>query len=156
MEKDFVIKGIESIKFLDKDGNELKDLRDREPILKKTKLDNSIIDLILHHTTVPLEWTNEELFCKYGYAYFGIGDGWEWHEDKLKEAPEIDLWKIYGLCNEYWCNQYNFWYNKEVKKFRDYKRSKGEDLNVLKLTSGSFNICDNDSIKLRIFADKQE
>lgn len=73
-------------------------------------------------------WGHKEPFCKYGYAYSGICDGWEWYEDKLKTAPELDLWKMYGLANEYWHNQYNYWYDREVKNFRDYRRSKGEDL----------------------------
>jgi len=128
-EKKFAIKEITSIKFIDiTTGEEIVDMRDKEPILQETNINLPILDLILHHTTVPFDWCNEELFTKYGYAFFGICDGWNWYEDKLRAAPEIDLWKIYGLCNEYWCNQYEYWYDREVKEFRDYKRSKGEDL----------------------------
>jgi hypothetical protein len=99
-EKNFVITGIKGIKFYNKDGSELVDIRDKEPVERKMELNIPIIDLILHHTVVPLEWCNEELFCKYGYAYFGIADGWRWYEEDLKQHPKL----IYGKCMVYVMN----------------------------------------------------
>jgi hypothetical protein len=155
-EKNFVITGIKGIKFYNKDGSELVDIRDKEPVERKMELNIPIIDLILHHTVVPLEWCNEELFCKYGYAYFGIADGWRWYEEELKTAPEIDLWKMYGLCNEYWHIFYDYLHSKKEKEFRDYRRSKGEDLNSFEVSN--FNIDDYDTkpMKLRIYGDRNE
>lgn len=127
----FKIKEITSIKLVDKKGNEIQDIRDKVPILKETKIRLPIMELILIHTIVPLEWANKEPFCKYGYLYCGICDIWSWDEEKLKFAPEIELWKMYGLCQEYWCNKYEYWYNKEVKEFRNYRRKNGEDLSSI-------------------------
>jgi len=157
MGKDFIIKGIKSVKFLNKNGNEIPDSRDVEPILQETKLDIPIMDLVLHHTVIPYEWMGKEPFVKYGY--FGgssLCESWFWREDKLKKAPEVDLWKMYGLCNEYWHHEYEYWDSKHEKEFRDYRRSKGEDLNNWNLDSSSFDICDNHPINLRIFGDRNE
>lgn len=56
-----------------------------------------------------------DLFGKYGRTFTGICDGWKWFDDKLQEAPEIDLWKMLAIEAKYWELNYQAWYNKVRK-----------------------------------------
>lgn len=33
-----------------------------------------------------------------GYYIGGLGDSWHWHQDKLNELSESELWELYQLC----------------------------------------------------------
>lgn len=56
------------------------------------------------------------VFAKYGYTYSGICDGFQWKEDKLKEAPEIDLWQMIGISSRYWEVQYKRHFHRTSSK----------------------------------------
>lgn len=69
----------------------------------------SIVPPLGVETTFPV-------FAKYGYTYGGICEGFQWKEDKLKEAPEIDLWQMIGIASRYWETSYKRWYNQTQSK----------------------------------------
>ena len=52
-----------------------------------------------------------DLFGKYGYTYTGICDGWQWLKDRLKDAPEKDLWQMLAIASTYWMLNYEKWYD---------------------------------------------
>jgi len=52
-----------------------------------------------------------DLFGKYGYTFTGICDGWWWLEDRLKDAPEKDLWQMLAIASTYWMLNYEKWYD---------------------------------------------
>ena len=121
---EFVIKEITSLKFCDGRGNPLIDSRDEEPVEGKfNELEESVA--ILKKTTVPFEYWNNKLFTRYGYGVNDIDDKWVWTAE-LSNAEEEHIWKMIALCEAYWRNKYEYWYRKEVKQFRDYKREKGD------------------------------
>jgi len=51
-----------------------------------------------------------EIFKQYGYTYTGICDGFDFYENKLIKASEIDLYKMLAFSNIYWNEQYKKWY----------------------------------------------
>lgn len=55
----------------------------------------------------PFEWSNDETHPIHtlGYYYFGIGDGFKFDEEAVKNADEELLKKIYGEIAKYWCKQ---------------------------------------------------
>ena len=55
----------------------------------------------------PFEWCNDEKHPIHtlGYYYFGIGDGFRFDEEAVKNADEELLKKIYGEIARYWCEQ---------------------------------------------------
>lgn len=55
----------------------------------------------------PFEWSNDETHPIHtlGYYYFGIGDGFKFDKEAVKNADEELLKKIYGEIARYWCKQ---------------------------------------------------
>lgn len=66
----------------------------------------NIRNLILD-SAPPLEWSGDKNHPIHtlGYYYFGIGDGFRFNEEALKDADEELLKKIYGEIARYWCEQ---------------------------------------------------
>lgn len=123
---EFEIKEIKSLKFCDKNGEPLIDSRDKEPVERKFDISENPLD-ILRKCTVPYEYWNNELFTQYGRGVsWSSYDKWEWDSKKLDRILAKDLWKMIALCEAHWRNKYQYWYDKQVKEFRDYKREKGD------------------------------
>ena len=59
------------------------------------------------------------LFSKYGYTFSSpINEGWKW---TTEDIPESDIWHMAALCNLYWRNKYEYWYNQsEFQKYKEY------------------------------------
>jgi hypothetical protein len=121
-EKTFCIKEIKDIKFYNATtGEEIKDIRDEEPIERKFNPNTPILNLV--KSSYPsYELSSHPLIRKYGYDTFGsICEAWYWN-DNLSEASEEELWKIYALIQADWLSNYEYWYHKEQYEFRKYKR----------------------------------
>lgn len=72
-----------------------------------------IVELILS-SAPPFEWArsdNSHPIQKIGYYYFGIGEGFKFNEEKVREEDESTLWKLYALIQMYWLAHYKEWYN---------------------------------------------
>lgn len=113
MNKKFSIKEVNEVKLIDtKTGEEIKDIRNTEPIEKKFNPNTPILDLV--KSSVPsYEICNHPLIRKYGYDTFGsICENWYW-KDNLSEATELELWKIYALIQADWAATYKCM----IKKF---------------------------------------
>lgn len=118
----FEIVDIADVKFINtKTSEEIKDIRDQEPVEKKFNPDTNILDLV-KSVSPSYDICNHQLIRKYGYDTFGsVCERWYW-KDNLNEATEEDLWKIYALIQADWLAYYVYWYHKEVYEFRKYKR----------------------------------
>ena len=69
---------------------------------------------------VPFEWARADHshpIEQLGYFYFGIGDGFNFYEEKVNEADELLLWKLYALAQNYWLIHYEEWFNKADMKY---------------------------------------
>lgn len=55
---------------------------------------------------------------KLGYFTSGPYQKWIWIDEKLNETDELTLWKIYGLCQNYWFDMYESIADKCEKKLR--------------------------------------
>lgn len=123
-EKKFGIKSVDfsSIKFYNATtGEEIQDIRDREPVERKFNPETPILDLV-KATSPSYGLCNHPLIRKYGYDTFGsICEAWYWN-DNLSEASEEELWKIYAMIQADWLINYEYWYNREVYEFRKYKK----------------------------------
>ena len=120
-ESKFAIKQVYSIRFLDKDGNEIPDIRDVQPVQRKFSPNTPILDLV--KSVYPsYELSNHPLIDRYGYGTFGsVCEKWYWN-DNLSEVSDGELWKIFALIQADWLSKYEYWYNNEVYEFRKYKR----------------------------------
>ena len=134
--KKFGIKSVVSVKFIDKDtGEEMKDIRDVQPEYKEYDKNIDVVELLIN-STIPLEWMHDEFFNQFGHDESQpLYDKWVWECEKIKNATKEDLWKAYGLISGYWLNEYKYWLSKEEYKFRQYRREKGEDLSVFKISN---------------------
>jgi len=106
----FEIKKVSELKFINKETNEPINLNHRDkPIKKEIDYNLPIIEL-LRRETPTYELSTLPLFKKYGYDTFGsICEGWYWG-DNLKEATELELWKMFAMCSADWGNTYKYWY----------------------------------------------
>jgi hypothetical protein len=122
MKKQFVISEISDIKFYSTvTGEEVKDIRDEEPIEKEFNPDTPIMELV-RSVSPSYNLCRHPLIRKYGYDTFGsVCEMWYWH-DNLSEATEEELWKIYALIQSDWLAKYEYWYRQEEYEFRKYKR----------------------------------
>ncbi len=81
-----------------------------------------MIDKILS-ISPPLEWNNDTFWKKYGYYYFGIGDGYKWNEESLKNEEEHVLWIILATIQSHRAETYDkrYWeQNKQLSLFFDF------------------------------------
>lgn len=86
-----------------------------EILITKEELISEIMRL-----SPALEWSEDSFWGNYGYFYFGIGDGYNWDESKLKQEDEIILWKIYAFITSHLYRKYSESYWKkssELQKF---------------------------------------
>ena len=66
-------------------------------------------------TAVPFEWAdNIHPINQLGYFYFGIADGFKFNKEKVENADELFLWKLYGLIQNYWLIHYREWKDKKT------------------------------------------
>lgn len=86
----------------------------REPI------ENFDIRKMILDIAVPFEWATTDRSHpveQLGYFYFGIGDSFCFNEEKVNEADELLLWKLYALTQNYWLIHYEEWYKKASMKY---------------------------------------
>lgn len=82
--------------------------------IQKPISDFNIRELILD-TAPPFEWSTSDgshPIEQLGYFYFGICDGFRFDTQKVAEADELVLWKLYALIQTYWFVHYKEWYRK--------------------------------------------
>ena len=100
----------------------------------KKPIESFDIRKMIMKSAPPFEWDEQDYshpIQQLGYFYFGIGDGFRYDEQKVKEADELTLWKLYALMQTYWLIQYEAWYNKNanlINRMRNYIIIKPEDV----------------------------
>ncbi|MPM08416.1 hypothetical protein SDC9_54728 [bioreactor metagenome] len=58
----------------------------------------------------PFEWADRKHpINTIGSFYFGICDGFTFDEEKVRDADENFLWKLYALIQTYWLVHYEEW-----------------------------------------------
>ena len=76
----------------------------------KNPIDSFNIREMIIDVSVPFEWAdNIHPINQLGYFYFGVGDGFKFNEEKVNNADELFLWKLYGLIQNYWLIHYVEW-----------------------------------------------
>lgn len=137
--KKYCIQKISDIKIIDNEtGEEVRDIRDREPIKKEFDQNKDIITLV-KKSTPSYDLVNNPLISKYGYGTFGmICEAWYWKG--LEDATELELWKIYGLIKGDESNYYRYQYDKEVYEHRKLVKDR-----VIKLKPSSMEF-DSESV----------
>ena len=76
--------------------------------IQKPISDFNIRELILN-TSPPFEWSTNNgshPIEQLGYFCFGVGDGFRFDTQKVAEADELVLWKLYALIQTYWLAHY--------------------------------------------------
>lgn len=69
----------------------------------------NIRELILE-TSPPFEWNIENHPIQdIGHYLCGMADGFRFDTDKINNAKEEDLWRLYALINKYWLDKYQKW-----------------------------------------------
>ena len=117
----FGIRSIESIKFFNKEtGEELKDIREIEPIKKKISFDKPILELV-KESTPSYEALNHPLIQEHGYYYGGVYEIFRW-EKSLNDLDELTLWKIFGIINALDANEYD--YALRMQQHKNYVKKK--------------------------------
>ena len=92
---------------------------------------------IVKNTTIPYEYMDDPLIKKYGVYVDGVYPEWIWYDKEnlsdygyesgcrpLKDAPEIDLYKIIALCEKHWREFYKSIYEKRKKINKDQETAK--------------------------------
>jgi hypothetical protein len=83
--------------------------------MKNGELEKEDIIKIIIEDLVPfLEWSKEDYWHNVGKYYFGIGDGYNWDKEKLKDLDEKELLKIMAICSYAWLKKYEKWYHKAI------------------------------------------
>jgi len=78
----------------------------------KKPIESFDIRKMIMKSAPPFEWDEQNYshpIQQLGYFYFGIGDGFRYDEQKVKEADELTLWKLYALMQRYWLVHYEEW-----------------------------------------------
>ena len=71
-------------------------------------MDGADVRQLIMDSAPPLEWCRDDYshpIQQLGSYYFGIGFGFVFDEQKVKEADEMTLWKLYTLIQDYWQKQ---------------------------------------------------
>lgn len=123
--KKYGIKKMYDIKFYNAaTGEEIKDIREDDPQLKKIDYNKPILELV--KSVLPsYSIANHPLIKKYGYDTFGnICEAWYW-KNSLNEASELELWKIYALIQSQDKLDYEYYYRK--LEHEKYMKQKNEE-----------------------------
>ena len=83
----------------------------KEPHYYDIPISHLGLDTFKEYCTPMFGAENVEPFGKYGYTFTGICDGWEWKDEELAKAPELDLWKMLAISETYWRINYERWYH---------------------------------------------
>ena len=78
----------------------------------KNPIESFDVRQLIMKSAPPFEWCKNDYshpIQQLGYFYFGIGDGFDYNEQKVKEADELTLWKLYALIQRYWLVHYEEW-----------------------------------------------
>lgn len=78
----------------------------------KKPIESFDIRKMIMKSAPPFEWDEQDYshpIQQLGSFYFGIGDGFDYDEQKVKEADELTLWKLYALMQRYWLVHYEEW-----------------------------------------------
>lgn len=100
----------------------------------KNPLESFDIKKLIMSTAVPFEWCKGDKshpIQQLGYYYFGIGDGFKFNEQKVNEADELLLWKLYALTQKYWKVHYEEWHERTTNMVFNMRNSieiKDEDV----------------------------
>ena len=81
----------------------------------KNPIESFDVRQLIMKSAPPFEWCDQDYshpIQQLGGYYFGIGDGFDYDEQKVKEADELTLWKLYALIQNYWLVHYEEWYGK--------------------------------------------
>ncbi len=92
------------------------------PKRQNMDFNNLNVNDLVEKSTAPLECSSnnmKSLFDKFGYFYFGIGDGFVL-EDYYKDATELEKWKFIAICSTYWLYFYEYLHDKE--EYKQYKK----------------------------------
>lgn len=92
------------------------DIKNVEEV-SKNPIESFDVRQLIMKSAPPLEWCKQDYshpIQQLGSYYFGIGDGFEYDEQKVKEADEATLWKLYALIQNYWLIHYEAWYSKNA------------------------------------------
>ena len=109
------------------------DIKDIEKEINRP-IDSFDVRKLIMESSPPFEWCNQDYshpIQKIGSYYFGIGDGFDYDEQKVKETDELTLWKLYALIQNYWSVQYQTWHNRNqqvINNMRNCITIKPEDV----------------------------
>lgn len=90
------------------------------PKEEKVDYENLNLNNLVQNSVPPLGAESyDSVFKKFGYCYYGIGDGWKFN-DNWQENSNEDKWKFVALCSLTWEKFYRWLHEQE--EYKNYKR----------------------------------